>query len=920
MPKAILSNYLWVKKADVRGSPAQFAPEWEYRIDLLKTSEGKIAQQQIAFLREQATANGDDPDDVAKELTESDKLVVKNWSEVGDWWALCLGDQTKVKQLADDLGLTLEDRRVEKPWPDELLGRLKTLMTPRDNQTSVMKKWSEANHGILQAAPAFGKAQPVDEVVLTPTGWVPIGSLKIGDSVIGSTGKPCQVTGVFPQGQRPVRMLRFSDGASVRADVDHLWAVKNSSDERRSKPWRILTTQQIEESVREPCGEARWKVPTVVVQGEDKELPLDPYVLGVLIGDGCMAEYLASPMFSSVDEEVVRAVDARLPDGFRCVLIKDASDRTPSYRVSRPTSSFEERKSTVKEALKSLNLWGCLSNTKFIPDAYMLASAEQRRALLMGLMDTDGWSKGSQFSTVSERLALDVVQLVRSLGGTARLSSKETSYVYRGERRVGQVSYMVTIKADFTPFLLERKKLVYERRPRKPVCRKIVAIEDAGVAECVCISVDAPDQLYVTKDYVVTHNTFVMISSVISRQQYTIVLVHTDALADQFITRFRNGSPNDDGGYTPITNCLEVEKELGYEVVGRYKGPDELYPVTVATWQSFTSPSGKKALKAISKSFGYVLTDESHVFAAPAPASVVNGFHAKVRQGVTATPKRKDQLDVALYDVLGPVTAHGKAAQLPITSYLISTGCKYPPRKYPSRAEWAKIINWLMKQEDRNQLIFDWVKHDVRVEDRNVLILGDRVKWALEAAEILTKEFKIPAKAVIGGMNTKRGLEERARTIQDMMDRRIRVITATSVFKAGIDIPNLDTLYYVVPQNNVSQLQQALGRVRRKYEDKKSPVFRYFVDEGHGLLFGCARGTHKALVEEDSEIVIVNEGRKPGQVHANRVFDDDRMVEARGFKAVASKQREAMSALFTDLRQEEKLKEEYNRRLGRKKT
>jgi superfamily II DNA or RNA helicase len=265
------------------------------------------------------------------------------------------------------------------------------------------------------------------------------------------------------------------------------------------------------------------------------------------------------------------------------------------------------------------------------------------------------------------------------------------------------------------------------------------------------------------------------------------------------------------------------------------------------------------------------------------------------------------------------VTAHGKAAQLPITSYLISTGCKYPPRRYPSRAEWAKIINWLMKQEDRNQLIFDWVKHDVRVEDRNVLILGDRVKWALEAAEILTKEFKIPAKAVIGGMNTKKGLAERAQTIQDMMDRRIRVITATSVFKAGIDIPNLDTLYYIVPQNNVSQLQQALGRVRRKYEDKKSPVFRYFVDEGHGLLFGCARGTHRALVDEDSEIVTVSEGRKPGQVHANRVFDGEKM-EAKGFKAVANKQKEAMSALFTDLRQEEQLKQEYNRRLGRKKT
>lgn len=566
--KAILSNYLWIKKSDVKGEPPQFAPGWEYQIDLLKTSEGKLAQQQIAFLREQALANGDDPDDVARELTESDKLTIKNWSSVGDWWALCLGDIKKVNDLVQRLGLTIEDRRVERPWPDDLVGQLKMVMQPREGQPEVMKQWAEANHGILQAAPAFGK-------------------------------------------------------------------------------------------------------------------------------------------------------------------------------------------------------------------------------------------------------------------------------------------------------------------------------------------------------------TFAFISSILARQQHTIVLVHTDALADQFITRFRHGSPKDDGTYNRITNCLEVEEALGYEVVGRYGGPDKLFPVTVATWQSFISPAGRKALKAIGKSFSYVICDEAHVFAAPAPASVVNGFHAKVRAGVSATPKRKDQLDVALYDILGPVTAHGKAPQLPITSYLISTGCKYPPRRYPSRAEWPKIINWLMKQDDRNSLIFEWIKHDVEVEDRNVLILGDRVKWTLEAAEIISKQLRIPARAVIGGMNTKKALAERAQTIQDMMDRKVRVITATSVFKAGIDIPNLDTLYYIVPQNNVSQLQQALGRVRRKYEDKKSPVFRYFVDEGHGMLFGCARATQTALISEESDIVIVPEGRKPAQVHASRVFDPDK--KASGFKLVANKQKEAMSALFSDLRQEDSFRKEYNRRLGRRK-
>lgn len=549
-------------------NPDKLFRHWEYQIDLLRTAEGRIAQQQIAFLREQAELSGEDPDEVAKDLTDDDKLVIRNWSQVGDWYALCCGDQQKVRELLDYLGVEPKDKRVEVPWPEDLRDKLQVLMQPRPNQVPVIEAWLKAGHGLLRAAPAFGK-------------------------------------------------------------------------------------------------------------------------------------------------------------------------------------------------------------------------------------------------------------------------------------------------------------------------------------------------------------TFVMIHSIITRQQYTMFLVHTDALADQFITRFRHGSLNDDGGFTPITNCLAVEKELGREIVGRYRGPDELFPVTVATWQSFTSPSGKKALKTIGKNFGHVLADEGHVFAAPAPAGVVNGFHAKVRAAVSATPERKDQLDVALYDVVGPVTAEGKAEQLPVTGYLISTGCKYPPRKYPSRAEWARIINWLMKQSDRNDLILDWVKHDVEVEDRNVLILSDRVKWCLETAELLTKQG-IPSRAVIGGMNSKRGLADRAKTIRDMMDRRIRVITATSVFKAGIDIPNLDTLYYVVPQNNEPQLQQAMGRIRRLYEDKKSAVFRYFVDEGHGLLFGCARGTHKALVREDIEVIMVPAGRKPSTVHSMRVFDPEvSATRAKGFKNVSSKQSSAMSDLFSDLRQEDNLRKQYNKSLRR---
>jgi len=414
--------------------------------------------------------------------------------------------------------------------------------------------------------------------------------------------------------------------------------------------------------------------------------------------------------------------------------------------------------------------------------------------------------------------------------------------------------------------------------------------------------------------------TFVMIKLIMTLKQYTMVLVHTDALAEQFITRFRHGSPSrdDEIDFDPVTNCLELEEKLGRPIIGRYRTPDELFPVTVATWQSFISKSGRLNLKKVGKKFGLVLCDEAHVFAAPKAAGVVNGFHAKRRSGATATPQRKDKLDVALYDIVGPVTATGRAGQLPITATLITTGIKYKGSSFSRKSEWAHLLNFICKQADRNDLITDWVVHDVE-QGRNLLLLSDRVQWCLDHAEFITRELGIPAAAVTGGMSSKKGIEKRNKIIQQMTDGDIRVICATQVFKAGVDIPPLDTLYATCPMNNAPQLRQMLGRIRRAYEGKQTPTLRYFVDEGHGLLYGCARGTHKALVAEGADIILIPEGRKPGQ-RTSLASDSDGKLGRRkkkGLRAAAAQSPSGVSQLFADLTDEAKQTKRYNKRMGK---
>ena len=149
----------------------------------------------------------------------------------------------------------------------------------------------------------------------------------------------------------------------------------------------------------------------------------------------------------------------------------------------------------------------CSSDLKFTKSAHRLA-------LLQGLLDADGGNSGHavEYTTVSRQLADDVLFLVRSLGGTAAIASRQTRYSHRGEQRVGQVSYRLhlSLPGFIAPFRLPRKANQYLPHTKYPPRRAIVDVQPVGVKETQCIAVDAPDHLYVTDDFVVTHNTYVV--------------------------------------------------------------------------------------------------------------------------------------------------------------------------------------------------------------------------------------------------------------------------------------------------------------------------------------------------------------------------------------------------------------------------
>ncbi|MFI8767541.1 PhoH family protein [Streptomyces sp. NPDC053792] len=372
--------------------------------------------------------------------------------------------------------------------------------------------------GTIEVAPLAymrGRSQPVFTNVLTPDGWRPIGSLEVGDLVIGSNGEPTPVLGVYPQGERDIYRVSAQDGSWTLCCGEHLWTVRTASDKRRDKPWRVLETQDMIGNLRADHAR-RYELPmlTAPVAMPEREVPMDPYALGLLLGDGCLTGS-TTPSFSTEDHELAEALEAALPEV--TVRAKGGPDHVLN-RVKAP-GDVVTLENPVTGMLRQLDLVGTRSHSKFVPDDYLYNSAEVRLAVLQGLLDSDGGPVTQtdrtcriQYSTASIVLRDDVIALVQSLGGVAytrrRPAEERPQGNALGKHRHDAHVVDIRLPEGIEPFRLARKRDAYHAAGGggRPM-RFIDSIEPAGREETVCIQVAAEDSLYVTQDYLLTHNT-----------------------------------------------------------------------------------------------------------------------------------------------------------------------------------------------------------------------------------------------------------------------------------------------------------------------------------------------------------------------------------------------------------------------------
>lgn len=391
----------------------------------------------------------------------------------------------------------------------------------------------------IGGGPEGGKAQPISAKVLTPTGWVRMGDLRVGDLVIGLDGRPHKVLGVYEQGVKRIYRVETNDGAATRCCDDHLWSTTTRNDRRKHRGASARALKDIRRTLHRSDGGLNHALPYVApVQFARPagDIPIDPWLLGVWLGDGGFSGSCAK--FHNPEPDLRRRFRRALP-------IEDMAVRDDKISLRVRRIKRNNRPSTLSRQLGSLGLRGKLSHERFVPGIFLHASVLDRLHLLQGLLDTDGYvptrGRRVEYVTTSPRLRDDVAFLVRSLGGDVHWIERRGAYKKQdGTRVVCRVFYRMWLRlpdAYLCPVSSQKHLARWRSGYNRKGLRLIKKITPAGREHCRCIQIDHANGLYVTDDFLVTHNTATALAMTLelARQGCVIGWLANDAgLGDLF--------------------------------------------------------------------------------------------------------------------------------------------------------------------------------------------------------------------------------------------------------------------------------------------------------------------------------------------------------------------------------------------------
>ena len=708
---------------------------------------------------------------------------------------------------------------------------------------------------LVDLATGFGKAQGNSQPVRTNKGWVNMGDIKIGDEVLTQDGTYTDVTGVYPQGIKDMYKFTFYDNRTSRACKEHLWKVYNHKWCNLKKGldgWRVVNTEYLYNIYKDrtPGKEGnnlRWYIPLPEPEkGTKKDYFIDPYLMGVLLGDGCLTHNPIT-IYTQV-KEILDKIEAKINKGY---VLNRFLRKEPSglniYQKSTicidPMYLRTNKVNEYSEEIKRLGLAGHTALTKFIPRIYLDGSEEQRWELLRGFMDTDGCvtdptkntgrsGKGGKsgtlsYSTSSPKLKDGIVELVRSLGGIATVGIKIPTYTWKGEKKTGSPSYRITIRLKHPSMAVTRthkraERVTYDNQYSKNFKLRIDSIEPDGQEDATCISVAHPSRLYVTQDYVVTHNTFIAMRVLWNLKQRTAVLV-LPKYVDKWIADIKEYSnvTDDDiyvvqGGSSLEKLCNMNPKDVKYKfivfsmvTITNYINDYESGELTLDV------PTPDKLMEHLK--IGILFNDESHQhFHALFKASLYFNVSRLIGMTATLVSNRNDMNRI--YNMLFPprfrisnLVKREPYINVEAVMYELESWRKL---KYKTAQGYSHVVyeDYIMSHNHflNNYLILieEFFKkryyNNDRIQGDKCLIYCSTIRMCTIVSNYLKEKYK--------DLNIGTYVEDDP--YENIMTNDVSVSTLGSA-STGLDIKGLTTVINTISVTSMQSNLQSLGRLRK---------------------------------------------------------------------------------------------------------
>lgn len=390
--------------------------------------------------------------------------------------------------------------------------RIESLPELRDNEwirAEALEACKVNRAGYMEIGGRQGaKALKNSSLLYTPTKEITIGECSIGDEIYDESGNLTTIIGKYPQGVRPMYKVSFIDGREIICDLEHNWLVYDRLKKQTTKKNLSSIIEDYKRyrpswEKRKNSYEFRYSIPNnSAIQYDQKILEIDPYILGLWLGDGSNTY----SKITSVDQEIIDSIYTYAKSVGLQVTIDDKDTFMITSGKKGGNKELNKTKNLFHTFLKEKNLY----NNKHIPYEYLYSSEEQRMELLRGLMDSDGScdKTGSiEFSSSIPNLAKDFYKLCRSLGIVLTNKVQESSYKKNNIKVKCKDRNRFTLFTSKPIFKLTRKLNNIKCKPKYEDRITITNIEYLYDTEATCITVDNKSHLFLTDNYTVTHNS-----------------------------------------------------------------------------------------------------------------------------------------------------------------------------------------------------------------------------------------------------------------------------------------------------------------------------------------------------------------------------------------------------------------------------